>query len=321
VSDEVSFFTALDGANIQGATCQSSSQATQFHVSSGIVSLQNVQLISSSVRFVGVAGSFSGTLKVVASNVYLDNATFLSGDRGGLGPAQLADGCTMINNRGAGGAHGGDTLSGNPYTSYYQKGCGDMIAPALLGSGGAGAHQYSPSSGGRGGGALHIITNDIRIDGNISVNGGTGGTYSRSVSYYGAGGGAGGSIWLEASGSIGGAGILQANGGSGGFGGGSYYGGGGSGGRIAVTGSSSTFTGKMEAYGGIVGTGPAGTIFKNISGMLELIVDNNGLTVSAAAVTPLLCTNCSEVVFTKVVVTGASRVEMGSTPRQVCCRC
>ena len=125
---------------------------------------------------------FAQGLFLECKTLIVTETGYLSGDRGGLGPAQLADGCTMRDNRGAGGAHGGDTLSGNTYTSYYQKGCGDMIAPALLGSGGAEAHQYSISSGGRGGGALHIIANDIRIDGNISVNGGTGGTYSRSVS-------------------------------------------------------------------------------------------------------------------------------------------
>jgi hypothetical protein len=114
-------------------------------------------------------------------------------------------------------------------------------------SGGGGYASY----GGSGGGAIHLnAAGTLTVNGTISANGATGGTYSGS---YGAGGGAGGSIWLTANEMVGN-GIIRANGGAGGNV--STGGGGGGGGRITsnIT-SSDTYAGTKTATGGAAGTG------------------------------------------------------------------
>ena len=70
-----------------------------------------------------------------------------------------------------------------------------------------------------------------------------------SCNYYSAGGGSGGSIYIE-TGTIAGSGSMTAAGGN--YGGSCSYaiGGGGAGGRIAIHYSSSTYSGSMTAYGG-----------------------------------------------------------------------
>jgi len=90
---------------------------------------------------------------------------------------------------GSGGSHlgRGGNSGGSSFGSIYQ--------PFERGGG--------SGSGGRGGGALHIAANNVVVDGLILANGQTS---SR--------GGAGGSIWIEANGSLSGDGTIEARGGA-----------------------------------------------------------------------------------------------------------
>lgn len=120
---------------------------------------------------------------------------------------------------GSGGSHGGfgafETDSLKIYDSVYE--------PAELGSGGNGE-----SNGGDGGGAIHIVSETLTNNGEITADGNEG----IIVSSYGGAGGSGGSIWIETN-TFDGNGLTLANGGDGDtaiLG----TGGGGSGGRIAI---------------------------------------------------------------------------------------
>ena len=84
------------------------------------------------------------------------------------------------------------------------------------------------------------------------------------------GGGAGGSININC-GVLTGSGRIVANGG----GGGGTTGGGGGGGRIAVYATDSSFTGSINAYGGGgANFGGAGTVFTQMAGASQLLLDN-----------------------------------------------
>ena len=104
------------------------------------------------------------------------------------------------------------------------------------------------------------------MDGTITANG---------VHTENHGGGAGGSIFIEA-GNIAGAGTIQANGAQGG------NDNGGGGGRIAIDYQTDTFTGVTTAWGGLHGgngvVGGAGTIYwQGAAGMLgQVMLDNDG---------------------------------------------
>jgi hypothetical protein len=143
-----------------------------------------------------------------------------------------------------------------------------------MGSGGGGAHNGS--NGGDGGGAIKIKVNGELINnGDILLN-----CINASLpsSRYSAGGGAGGSIWLDVD-IISGDGNIFANGG---YGGDKVYdGGGGGGGRIAINYNDNNFIGSTTAYGGWGYAsiyGGAGTIYmKNkASSTGDLTIDNQG---------------------------------------------
>lgn len=114
-----------------------------------------------------------------------------------------------------------------PYGSYH-------VSPEV-GSGGGGP------GGGAGGGSLKIIaTDDVKIDGILSADGG-------DATDVDSGGGSGGSIFIVCD-HMSGAGVISARGGKG-----SNGGGGGSGGRIAVHQETQDFRGQAAADGGIAG--------------------------------------------------------------------
>ena len=169
----------------------------------------------------------------------------------------------------SGGGHGG---AGGSYNNNNLGGIqnGSLEQPVELGSGG-GRGSSSLSTGGRGGGAIKIITSgDIDIAGNILANGvvGTGSFYI--------GGGAGGSIWLDAGGQMRGAGIIRANGGDE-----AVNGSGGAGGRIALYYGSSIFSGTITTNGGagssLGQSGGAGTIWQsNVTTGAKLLAISNG---------------------------------------------
>ncbi|MCP5009814.1 MAG: hypothetical protein GY942_07550, partial [Aestuariibacter sp.] len=124
----------------------------------------------------------------------------------------------------AGAGHGGFGGQGGGNTSAIGSPYGDPFQPTTLGSGGGNGDDV----GGSGGGAIHlVVSNSLVVDGLISANGLDGSSFS----FDGAGGGSGGSIWIETP-VISGSGTIQANGGAGGDT--TDDGGGGSGGRIAL---------------------------------------------------------------------------------------
>ncbi|MFQ5493024.1 MAG: LamG-like jellyroll fold domain-containing protein [Candidatus Dojkabacteria bacterium] len=131
---------------------------------------------------------------------------------------------------GAGGGHGGaggegaedgSNPSGTPGNAY-----GSTEAPVTLGS--AGGSGGDGGVGGTGGGALKIdSTGVVTINGEITADGETGQVGTDSSG----GGGAGGSIWIEAD-EFAGAGLVSANGGDATSA--TYTGGGGGGGRLVM---------------------------------------------------------------------------------------
>ena len=142
---------------------------------------------------------------------------------------------------GSGGGYGGkggqsvDFAGGDPY--------GSVCEPNDLGSGGGRDR--------RGGGAIHVaVGGTLTLDGDITANGIT-------SDWQAAGGGSGGSIWVEA-GTLAGTGVITANGG-GTIGSGS---GGGGGGRIAIYCYSNFFNGTISVDGGTgYENGEEGTFF------------------------------------------------------------
>ncbi len=157
-----------------------------------------------------------------------------------------------------GGGHGGYGGNGTEYNAIGGVGYGSLFEPITLGSGAGDRPE-----GGTGGGAIHLIVNGtLQLDGTVLADGGAGTQYER-------GGGAGGSIWIEAA-SLAGSGLIRTNGGNAG-----YMGGGGAGGRIAIDASSNSFTGSVNAHGGTGNqAGGAGTIYWTVDD--HLVVDNGG---------------------------------------------
>ena len=173
---------------------------------------------------------------------------------------------------GGGGGHGGygsASLGGaSPGTAFDS-----VSAPLLPGGWGGGSTALGVVSG-VGGGALRLtVTGSLVNDGTVTVDGG-------DAVAFNAGGGAGGSVLVQA-GRISGTGRISANGGKG-----NGVGGSGGGGRIALICNSNLFAGAIEARGG-GGTnyGGAGTIYFSPGLYLgpinqklatELFVDNGG---------------------------------------------
>ncbi len=173
-----------------------------------------------------------------------------------------------------GGGHGGrGGHGGNVYDS--------ATAPYELGSGGGG--DDSSGTGGNGGGYVRLAANSgatVTIDGIIDADGGSTVTGAQD-----AGGGAGGSIFIDAAGAaLDGAGTMTADGGSGLSGEG---GGGGGGGRIAVYAASNALSAPApySVGGGASGSqststtkaGGAGSIFLKLDAQDygDLVIDND----------------------------------------------
>ncbi len=177
-----------------------------------------------------------------------------------------------------GGSHGG--RGGLSAGRASGPTCGSLTAPTTPGSGGS----ISGVSAGRGGGALRLAVGGmLRVDGTLSADGDTASTLTPA---YSPGGGAGGSMYLDA-GTLEGAGTISANGGKG-YGQGS----GGGGGRIAIAYGADAFTGAIAAIGGtstLAGHGgAAGTIWRCAHGAAlgELLVSNGGMASTARTDVP-----------------------------------
>jgi hypothetical protein len=174
----------------------------------------------------------------------------LSADSAGYeaseGPGQGTDGSSYYGAGGgaygARGGHGGWGLPGDTVQSggYAYS---DSAHPDEMGSGGGSVPYFE---GGRGGGIIKLVSSGTTvINGKVSSDGDCGTGSGEKA----AGGGAGGSIWLETS-LLSGGGLVCAKGGEG-FDGSCADGGGGSGGRIRVIYSNSSFDGRIEVSGGI----------------------------------------------------------------------
>jgi hypothetical protein len=213
------------------------------------------------------------------------DADGFAGDDTGGGGGDGPGGGAQAANEGAGGGYGGPgglawktdpaSAGGSPY--------GTAASPVALGSGGGGYKSSGTHAGGDGGGAIKLsISGTLTINGTLSADGQDG-----SGNFY-AGGGSGGSIWIDGSSiTLAGSGTISAKGGDDYCASASYAGGGGGGGRIDildVAAASAFFTGggTIDVSGGSAATscgaqnGSAGTI--KFPASLGLIVDNSGAT-------------------------------------------
>lgn len=144
---------------------------------------------------------------------------------------------SSVSGKGSGGGYGGRggaSSSGATGGASY----GSATEPADFGSGG-GNGVATATGGSDGGGALHLsVAGALSVAGNVSANGNAGLQDD-------SGGGAGGSVWINA-GSLSGAGNISALGGAGA----PLGGGGGGGGRIAICAPTNNFAGTTSVHGG-----------------------------------------------------------------------
>lgn len=283
----VTDYTATAG-NVQISAGSITNSVT---VNSGQLSMNQSSFSLTGAFNIGASGSFTGTLTSlsaasasIAGSLSVDGKGYTGNNGVGDGPGGGAYGGS--NYTGAGGGHGG---KGGDYNGSVLGGStNDSVSqPVLKGSAGGGVI----SNMGAGGGALHVtITGTLTVSGTISANGADGWV---GANY--AGGGAGGSLWIE-TGTLAGAGTIRANGGA------AQSNGAGGGGRVAVYYTTKTFTGSMQAYGGYSASysptkyGGAGTVYdKNLtSGVINITIANNPA-LSSTAYTSIARTPFSDV--------------------------
>ena len=195
---------------------------------------------------------------ITSDSVTIDQGATISADAQGfgygIGPGK---GATVTYNGGGGASHAGLGGQGENGGAGGAVIYGSSNSPTALGSGG-GVATYFPNPISFGGGAIHLNASvgSVTVNGTLSANGGNG---SRKHS---AGGGSGGSLWVEC-GTLAGSGSISANGGAGGSEGSAGWGmgGGGGGGRISLASSVSTFSGTTNVIGGVgTNSGTAGMI-------------------------------------------------------------
>lgn len=229
----------------------------------------------------------------------------------------------------SGGGYGGEGGHGSVahVENYFLTGgvgYGSAKAPVDLGSSGANSNAGDDRAcGGRGGGAVKItITGGgtATVDGLIRVNGEKGREFA---SFYSAGAGAAGSVWIDfaAGGTFAGAGTIQAIGGTGGGAGYTHAGGGGGGGRIAITGhTTKTFSGTMSYYGGTRGDGGSatayyggpGTRFEKLSSETNGRLYSDGNSLNARARRAII-TSDSALTFDDIYLTASTTLAITTT--------
>jgi len=190
---------------------------------------------------------------------------------------------------GDGAGHGGMGGYGNRTVTAIWGGLeyDQFTSPMQNGSGGGngvtGSGVVGGAPGGAGGGVIRLIVNGtLTVNGQIATDGNPG--IADGNGWVRGGGGSGGSLWINA-GQLAGNGVISARGGGVVSGINSKPGGGG-GGCIALIFDSSSFTGQLQACGGMgYNAGGAGTIFvkTNSASCGSMILDNqnrtNGFTV------------------------------------------
>lgn len=117
-------------------------------------------------------------LSISAQTITVDATSRIDVTARGLLPSAAVTGFS-------GGSHGGP---GGPYNGTTNATYGDLRAPIDCGTGGRGRNGRQS----RGGGAIKLIANELNLQGQIIAHGQTYGETTPS-----AGGGSGGSIWLD----------------------------------------------------------------------------------------------------------------------------
>jgi len=202
------------------------------------------KLILKSYKSSDTSNDNDGGVILVVDNLTIENGGSISSDGQGYipgdtdgGSATESTGVAAGSGGGNGGAGGAGNTVGGEENQVGETGTtiGKRYFPITLG--GAGGNAGGGGVGGKGGGAIKLeVDGEIQIDGVISANGLSG--EKSADNQTAGGGGAGGSIWIEAS-SIDGTGTVSA------VGGGtdqtvSYFGGGGGGGRVVMIASDSS---------------------------------------------------------------------------------
>lgn len=181
----------------------------------------------------GVTVTINGVAILKTIGSFINNGTITADAQGAAGGSSISGvntGNPGENGSSANGGAGGtgsqraggaggiiDILgSNNPET-------GLIYTPTLIGAGGGSGggtdrNSYASGAGGRGGGAIAIISKEFKNTGSISANGGAGGTQS-ATAYVGRGGGGGGGSVVVVADIIIDNGVISANGGAGGTGG------------------------------------------------------------------------------------------------------
>ncbi len=205
--------------------------------------------------------------------VSVDGKGFSGTDGKGAGPGG-GEGQRWVDWIGGGGGGyggvGGNSSSGHKGGVAY----GTLAEPTDWGSAGGAASQTQGSAGG---GAMRLIVSDtLRVNGQITANGING----IAGSYGSGGGGSGGSIWITTR-TLEGSGSINANGGAGGDGP-RGKGGGGGGGRVAVYLETNLFTGVLTTVAGWgYQSGTNGTHYRFLNPP-RLALSNNGTSLGVA---------------------------------------
>jgi hypothetical protein len=209
----------------------------------------------------------------VLSNAVVQSGAAISVDGLGYNASQPGPGTGMVasNGIGSGGGHGGmggAGASGIPGGGTYDS----LQQPALWGSAGGVAATQDPNLS-QGGGAIELsVGGTFTINGRVSANG-------NAAIFPGAGGGAGGSVFLTV-GALTGNGQISANGGAGH----GNLGGGGGGGRIAISFQTNQFAGTTTVSGGAgFASGQSGTLWLATNFTSPIVVGAPPVLLSAVA--------------------------------------
>jgi PKD repeat protein/pimeloyl-ACP methyl ester carboxylesterase len=254
-------------------------------------------------------------LDLRVSNLWIDASSRIEvsgkGYAGGIGSNGSGPGggqaTTANHNYGGGASYGG--VGGGGFGGVPGPVYGVFDNPVDFGSGGGWGYG---ATGGNGGGAIRLEVQQLQLDGEIAADG-------IKFNNFG-GGGSGGSIHLTV-GTLRGSGSVHANGG--GYSSPSDSSLAGGGGRVAVFYmDKSSFSGKLEAKGGVseadccpFANGGAGTVYLKQSGEAygELIIDNGG-TETVGWSTPL--SNAVPIELEQLRIGGSARVD-GLVPVQL----
>jgi len=209
-------------------------------------------LVASNASITHLSANGNVSFTVMGNATVQSNASISADGRGYAGAARgPGAGQTGSNGDGSGagyGGQGGASASGAPGGATY----GSSQEPTDWGSAGGFPYGYAPDLSQGGGAIILNVTGTLTVNGSLTANG-------MPALFEGAGGGAGGSIWLTAS-ALTGNGVITANGGAGE----PTTGGGGGGGRIALYSGTDTFSGSVAALGATgASPGQNGTLFQS----------------------------------------------------------